>query len=94
MLTVHTTLSGGDVLMTCDNGMFDGFRIDTDGRIWSSAADGVHCFTPQGELLGRILVPEVVANVCFGGVKRNRLYICGTTSLYAVLTCVEGAQIP
>ena len=88
------TLSGGDVLMTCDNGMFDGFRIDTGGRIWSSAADGVHCFTPKGELLGKILVPEVVANVCFGGVKKNRLYICGTTSLYAVLTCVEGATRP
>ena len=88
------TLSGGDVLMSCDNGMFDGFRIDTGGRIWSSAADGVHCFTPKGELLGKILVPEVVANVCFGGVKKNRLYICGTTSLYAVLTCVEGAARP
>ncbi|MFO1039084.1 MAG: SMP-30/gluconolactonase/LRE family protein [Geminicoccaceae bacterium] len=79
---------------TCDAGLFDGFRVDTDGRIWSSAADGVHCFAPDGRKLGKILVPEVVSNVAFGGFKRNRLYICGTTSLYAVLTHVNGALLP
>ena len=47
-----------------------------------------------GNLLGKILVPEVVSNVCFGGLKKNWLYICGTTSLYAVLTHVNGAQVP
>lgn len=82
------------VFATCDAGLFDGFRLDTAGNVWSSAADGVHCFNPGGDLLGKILVPEVVANVCFGGVKRNRLYICGTTSLYAVLLPVAGAQVP
>ena len=87
-------LGGGDVFATCDAGLFDGFRVDTEGRVWSSAADGVHCFDAGGALLGKIMVPEVVANVCFGGLKRNRLYICGTTSLYAVLTCVNGAQRP
>jgi gluconolactonase len=87
-------LSNGRVFATCDAGLFDGFRVDTAGRIWSSAADGVHCFAPDGTLLGKILVPEVVANVCFGGLKKNRLYICGTTSLYAVLTHVNGAQRP
>ena len=66
-------------------GLFDGFRLDTDGRIWTSAGDGVHCYDPDGNLIGKILMPEVVANVCFGGLKRNRLFICGTTSLYAVL---------
>ena len=82
------------VFATCDAGLFDGFRLDTAGRLWSSAGDGVHCFAPNGDLLGKILVPEVVSNVCFGGVKKNRLYICGTTSLYAVLTHVNGAQVP
>ena len=71
----------------------DGFRIDTDGRVWTSAGDGVHCFDAGGTLLGKILIPEVVANVAFGGLKRNRLYICATTSLYAVLLPVRGAPL-
>jgi gluconolactonase len=80
------------VFATCTNGVFDGFRLDTEGRIWTSAADGVHVYDPDGTLLGKVLVPEVVANVCFGGPKRNRLYICGTTSLYAILLLVNGAK--
>ncbi len=87
-------LRNSRIFATCDAGLFDGFRCDTAGRVWSSAADGVHCFAPDGTLMGKIKVPEVVANVCFGGLKRNRLYICGTTSLYAVLTHVNGAQKP
>ena len=87
-------LKNSRVFATCDAGLFDGFRCDAAGRVWSSAADGVHCFAPDGTLMGKIKVPEVVANVCFGGLKRNRLYICGTTSLYAVLTHVNGAQRP
>jgi gluconolactonase len=82
------------VFATCNAGLFDGFRCDTEGRVWSSAGDGVHCYAPDGTMLGKILVPEVVANVCFGGAKKNRLYICGTTSLYAILTHVNGAQVP
>ena len=78
----------------CDTGLFDGFRCDTGGRVWTSAGDGVHCFAPDGSLLGKILVPECVANLCFGGLKKNRLYICGTTSLYAVHTHVNGALAP
>nr|WP_235031159.1 SMP-30/gluconolactonase/LRE family protein [Geminicoccus flavidas] len=87
-------LKNSRVFAECDAGLFDGFRLDTDGRVWSSAGDGVHCFAPDRQLLGKILVPEVVANVCFGGFKRNRLYICGTTSLYAVHVTVTGAQVP
>jgi len=87
-------LKGGRVFATAEAGLFDGFRCDTEGRVWTSARDGVHCYAPDGELLGKILVPEVVSNVCFGGLKKNRLYICGTTSLYAVLTHVNGAQRP
>lgn len=87
-------LSGGAVFADCDAGLFDGLRVDREGHVWSSAGDGVHCYAPDGTLLGRILVPEVVANLCFGGPKRNRLFICGTTSLYAVLTHVNGALRP
>jgi gluconolactonase len=87
-------LGGGEVFATCDAGLFDGLRTDTEGHVWTSAGDGVHGYAPDGRLLGKILVPEVVANVCFGGPKRNRLFICGTTSLYAVLTQVNGAQRP
>lgn len=72
-------------------GLFDGFRLDTAGRIWTSAGDGVHCHHPDGTLIGKIKVPEVVSNVTFGGAKRNVLYICGTTSLYAVRLMVNGA---
>ncbi len=66
------------------SGLYDGIRVDTRGNVWASAGDGVYCYTPDGTLLGRINVPEVVANLVFGGPKRNRMYICGTTSLYAV----------
>lgn len=79
------SVSGGyTTFATCSEGVFDGFRVDHQGNVWSSAGDGVHCFAPDGSLLGKIRIPEVVANVEFGGLKRNRLYICGTTSLYAM----------
>jgi gluconolactonase len=86
------TLHGGGEFATCTNGYFDGFRLDTAGRLWTSAGDGVHVYDPDGTLLGKVLVPEVVANVEFGGLKRNRLFICATTSLYAVLLPVNGAK--
>ena len=75
---------------TCEDGLFDGFRVDRAGNVWSSAADGVHCFAPDGTLLGKIRLPEVVANVEFGGPKRNRLYICATTGLYAMYLNTAG----
>ncbi|CAN5848307.1 SMP-30/gluconolactonase/LRE family protein [soil metagenome] len=86
------TLSGGELFAECTVGGFDGFRFDDAGRIWSSAGDGVHCIDRDGALIGKILVPEGVANVVFGGVKRNRLFICGTTSLYSVMLPVQGAK--
>ncbi len=82
----HTTFA------TCDNGLFDGFRVDAHGNVWSSAGDGVHCFAPDGALLGKILLPEVAANVEFGGIKRNRLYICATTSLFAMYLNTAAAR--
>ncbi|MEO1308380.1 MAG: SMP-30/gluconolactonase/LRE family protein [Pseudomonadota bacterium] len=86
------TLSGGEVFAECTSGLFDGFRLDTEGRIWTSAADGVHCYAPDGRLLGKVLIPELVANVCFGGAKLNRLFICGTTSLYSAYLNVNGVS--
>jgi len=87
-------LSGGDVFATCASGLFDGLRLDVDGNVWTSAGHGVDCYAPDGTLLGRIRIPEAVANVCFGGRKRNRLFICGTTSLYAVYVAQAGALRP
>ena len=77
-------LTGGAVFATCPVGLYDGLRVDASGNLWLSAGDGVHCHAPDGTLLGKIRVPEAVANLCFGGPKLNRLFICGTTSLYAV----------
>jgi len=83
-------LGDSTVLATCTEGLFDGFRFDRDGRIWTSAADGVHCLDQDGKLIGKILIPEIVSNVCFGGPKRNRLFITATTSLYAAFLNVNG----
>ncbi len=85
-------LSGGREFAECTVGGFDGFRLDDTGRIWTSAGDGVHCYDPDGTLIGKVLVGEGVANVAWGWPKRNRLYICATTSLYAVLLAVNGAK--
>lgn len=82
------------VFHTVSPGLADGFRFDTDGNLWTSAGDGVHCLDPAGRILGKIKVPEVVANVCFGGRGRHRLFICGTTSLYSVALNRSGAARP
>lgn len=80
-------------------GMADGIRADTDGNIWSSAGwvgegyDGVHIFAPDGTRIGQILLPEICSNVCFGGPKRNRLFMTGSQSLYAVYVEAIGAHI-
>jgi gluconolactonase len=87
-------LSKGRIFAEINPGLADGFRLDRDGNLWTSAGDGVHCFSPAGELLGKIKVPEVVSNVTFGGPKRNRLFITATTSLYAIYVAQEGAQHP
>jgi gluconolactonase len=86
------SVSGGEVFATCPVGLYDGLRVDVHGNLWLSAGDGVHCHSSDGTLLGRILIPEAVANVCFGGPKRNRLFICGTTSLYSVFLNTRAAQ--
>jgi len=88
------SLSGGEVFSMCPNGLYDGFRVDAHGNLWLSAGDGVHCHASDGTLLGKIRVPESVANVCFGGAKLNRLFICGTTSLYSVYLNTRAAARP
>lgn len=86
-------LSGGKVFAECTAGLFDGFRVDTKGRVWTSAGDGVHCYDPDGTLIGKVKIPEIVANCVFGGAKRNRLFICGTTSLYSVMLTANGSKL-
>ncbi|MEW6160861.1 MAG: SMP-30/gluconolactonase/LRE family protein [Verrucomicrobiota bacterium] len=77
----------------------DGIRADVDGNIWASAGwagagyDGVHIFAPDGKRIGLILLPEICSNVCFGGTKRNRLFMTGSQSLYAVYVETQGAHI-
>lgn len=85
------TLADGRVVTEVTPHAPDGFRVDEAGRLWSSAGDGVHCYTPEGELLGKIRVPERVGNLAFGGAAGNRLFICGHTSLYALFVNTRGA---
>lgn len=80
-------------------GMADGIRADVDGNVWASAGwvgdgyDGVHIFAPNGDRIGQIILPEICSNVCFGGTKRNRLFMTGSTSLYSVYVETKGAHI-
>jgi gluconolactonase len=80
-------------------GLPDGLRADVDGNIWVGSGwvgagyDGVHIFAPSGQLIGMILLPEICANVCFGGPKRNRLYMAASQSLYAVYVNTRGAHV-
>jgi gluconolactonase len=87
-------VSGGSVFVEVSPGMADGLRVDVNGNVWTSAGDGIHCYAPDGSFLGKILIPEPVSNLTFGGPKRNRLFITATTSLYAVYVGVSGAQRP
>ncbi len=86
------SISGGEVFVICPVGLHDGFRVDVHGNLWASAGDGVHCIASDGAVLGKIRIPESVANVCFGGPKLNRLFICGTTSLYSVFVNSRAAS--
>ncbi|GAA1867841.1 SMP-30/gluconolactonase/LRE family protein [Asanoa iriomotensis] len=89
-----TNLMGGDVFATCDNGSFDGLRVDARGRVWAAAHDGLHCFSPEGDLLGKLLVPEIVSNLTFGGPQLNHLFITATTSVYTLRVNFNGARYP
>ncbi len=84
----------GRIFHVITPGCADGMRVDTDGNLWSSAADGVHCIAPDGHLVGKILVPEMVSNLCFGGHSKHRLFITATTSVYSVVLSRRGIQTP
>jgi gluconolactonase len=85
---------GGRLFHKIAPGCADGIRVDTDGNLWSSAGDGVHCIAPDGHLMGKVLVPEVVSNLCFGGRAGHRLFITATTGLYSVALNRNGVQRP
>ncbi|GAA4167808.1 SMP-30/gluconolactonase/LRE family protein [Shinella granuli] len=85
------SLTGGDVFHVVGPGCADGMRVDAAGNLWTSAGDGVHCIAPDGRRLGKILVPETVSNICFGGRHGHRLFITASTSLYAVSLAIRGA---
>ena len=90
----------GRVFAEMAPGGSDGLRCDIHGNLWSSAGwvgagyDGVHCFAPDGDLIGKIHLPETVSNLCFGGVMKNRLFMTGSQSLYAVYLETQGDQKP
>jgi gluconolactonase len=88
------TLSGGDVVIESPSGSFDNIRLDRDGRLWVGAGeDGVHCYAADGTLIGRIAVPELVANITFGGLKRNRMFIAANSCLYSLVMSVTGLPV-
>jgi gluconolactonase len=91
-------LANGRVFIDCGAGVPDGFRVDTEGNLWcgwggGEGHDGVAVFNPDGKLIGRILLPERCANLCFGGAKRNRLFIAGSKSIYSIYVNARGATL-
>jgi gluconolactonase len=98
------SLKGGRVFVNMElkgkgAGLADGIRADVDGNIWTGAGwvgagyDGVHVFSPDGVRIGMILLPEICANICFGGTKRDRLFMAAGQSLYSVYVETTGAHI-
>ena len=87
-------LVGGRVFAEIAPGVPDGLRLDTAGNVWTSAGDGVHTYAPDGTLLGKIRLPAAVANLCFGGPDRDRLYITATDTVWEIRVAAQGAQQP
>jgi gluconolactonase len=93
-------LANGRVFVEMGTGLADGIRCDVDGNVWAGAGwggedfSGVHVFAPDGKLIGKIHLPEVCANLCFGGEKHNRLFMAASTSLYSLYVGVRGALVP
>ena len=93
-------LKNGRMFANMSPGLSDGIRCDVDGNVWSAAGwagegyNGVHVFAPDGKLIGKIHLPETCANLCFGGSKKNRLFMAASQSLYALYDNTEGAQTP
>jgi gluconolactonase len=93
-------LANGRVFVEMGAGLADGIRADLDGNIWAGAGwggedfSGVHVFAPEGKLIGKIHLPEICANICFGGAKRDRLFMAASTSLYSLYVGTQGALAP
>ncbi|MEY4359331.1 MAG: hypothetical protein RLZZ631_817 [Cyanobacteriota bacterium] len=85
------SLSGGEVFHKISPGWADGFRVDEHGNLWCGAADGVHVIAPDGALIGKVLVPKRVSNLCFGDRYGSRLFLCASTAIYALFTNTRGA---
>jgi gluconolactonase len=84
------SLSGGEIIASDPKKFFDGFRVDIGGRLWCGAGDGIDCYDADGNLIGKVAIPERVGNLTFGGPGRNELLICGSTSTYRCLTRAVG----
>jgi gluconolactonase len=95
----ETSERGGKVFADFKPGFTDGIRCDTDGNVWCGwgwggiETNGVRVHAPNGDLLAFLHTPEVVANLCFGGTKRNRLFMTGSTSIYALYVNAVGAAL-
>jgi len=93
-------LTNGRLFVNMAPGSSDGIRCDVEGNVWAAAGwggeeyNGVHVFAPDGTLIGKIHLPETCANLCFGGAKKNRLFMAASQSLYAVYVETQGAQTP
>jgi gluconolactonase len=85
-------LTGRRDFYRVNNGNADGIRIDVEGNVWSSAGNGIHCIAPDGTLLGRIITPNLVGNLCFGGIHGNRLFLCSWDSMYSIYVNTRGIQ--
>ncbi len=99
-VTADNRLANGRLFVDMTPGMADGIRCDVDGNLWAGTGwagpgfDGVHCYAPDGTRIGQIHLPEICANLCFGGAQKNRLFMAGSQSLYAVYLETTGAQHP
>ena len=83
-------LANPRVFYTVDDWVPDGFRVDVEGNVWTSADDGIHVVAPDGRRLGRLPVPERTANCVFGGPDLDRLFITASTSLYVIDVATRG----
>ena len=95
MFTVDDTgsLTEDSVFVECDSGNFDNIRFDDARRLWAAACgDGVHCYAADGTLIGKIKAPEIVANITFGGPKKNRMFLAANTTLYSLVMSVTGLK--
>jgi gluconolactonase len=93
-VTAEGRLVRGRVFATIDTGVPDGIRVDVDGNLWSSAGDGIHVFSPEGELLGKIVIPGPVSNLTFGGARKNKLFITADRKVWSLDVAMRGAQYP